>query len=97
MLSVENYTIIGNTYNIKEQLKNLGCYWDKNEGKYKCDKHTVEAVEKLLNEVNENTNRVMRTAWDKAMQKYDLTVCPKTHPLYSQVLASFKDFKQQQL
>ena len=96
MLSVENYTIIGNTYNIKDQLKNLGCYWDKQEGKYKCDKHTLESVKKLLDEVNENTTKVMRTAWDSACAKYDLTVCSRTHPLYSQVLASFKDFKQQQ-
>lgn len=96
MLSVENFTIQGNTYNIKDQLKNLGCYWDKNEGKYKCDKHTIGSVEKLLAEVNDNTNKLIRTAWDSACAKYDLTVCPKTHPLYAQVLASFKDFKQAQ-
>ena len=96
MLSVKNFKIQGNTYNVKEQLKNIGCYWDKDDKCYRCDKYTVESVENLLIKINENTALVIKTAWDSACKKYDLTVCSKTHPLYSQVLESFKEFKQQQ-
>jgi hypothetical protein len=94
MLKIENNLIVGNTYNIKDELKNLGACWNKDKKCYMVDKYTLEAVQKFLTEVNENTDKHLKLCWQKALDKYELAMVSKQHPLYPQILESFKEFKQ---
>lgn len=93
MLKIENFQIQGNTYNLKDQLRDLGACWNKDKKCYCVDKYTIDAVQKLLDKVNVDTDVFIKECWSKALEKYDLQMVSKQHPLYPDILASFKTFK----
>lgn len=93
MLKIENNLIVGNTFNIKENLKSLGACWNKDKKCYMVDQYTIEAVQHFLTEVNENTDKHIKACWQKALDTYDLSMVSKQHPLYPKILEAFKDFK----
>jgi hypothetical protein len=96
MLKIQNYNIVGNTFEIREELKSMGCYFNHQTKQYKCDKHTIQNVEKFIHQINAEkakSNDKQLDLWEQACKKFELEHVSKMHPMYNKVLEEFKSLK----
>ena len=83
--------IVGNVYEIKDTLKNLGCRWSSKDKCWYVEKQSdLVGVGEALEKLNAKNKQKIVDTWAVALKVHDCRFVKKNEPDYEKVYATFR-------
>lgn len=89
MLTIKDGKIHGNSYNIRHELKKLGCKFDAESKLWTLPEENYLAVFALMDKTNEQEEEKIHNTWRRACEFFNYKFVKKGTPEYDKVKTKF--------